>query len=369
MKKSVLFSLICAVLVFIVAGCCSAKSDYSIVLLGDIHYDKAEFHQMPEFDKTVSWNMCRENGIFTWRGHNKWMNASHATTSHNYPLNVRMWKEDLPFIIDRAAKCGVENDSVYTFQLGDMIHGDCGKLDLHKKNLHEAIDYMTSRFKSPVLVSCGNHDPRGPFGQQAWNEVMLPYFDKAAKNIQRKNTNFSVRVGRDLYYFHDAINPDFDYLKKILDANKDARYTFFISHVPLFAMAKNHINDSLAENFDNLLSMLAECNAIVLSGHTHWISLTRYRHDGKRIDQFVLNSTMRKPARDSVFDPSKNISQDKFSPDYGGRIALWNKYADKITTPLNTWGTGHALLRVSDQGVFVDFYAIKAEKPYTYQLR
>lgn len=368
MRKYIL-SAVCFVAV-VLSGCCSlTKDDYNIVLLGDIHYDKIEFHQMPEFDKTVSWNMCRENGIFTWRGHNKWMNASHATTSHNYPLNVRMWKEDVPQIIKRAAVNGAENNALYTFQLGDMIHGDCGNLALHKKNLQEALDYLKVNSSSPVLVACGNHDPRGPFGQQAWNEVMLPYFDKAAKNIQRKNTNFSVKIDKDLYYFHDAMNPDFEYLEKTLNENNDARYTFFVSHIPLFAMAKNHINEPLAENFDHLLSMLAECNAIVLSGHTHWISLTRYRHDGRRIDQFVLNSTMRKPARDSVFDPSKNISQNKFSPDYGGRIALWNKYADKITTPLNTWGAGHALLRVSDKGVFVDFYGIKSDKVYTYQLR
>ncbi len=78
---------------------------------------------------------------------------------------------------------------------------------------------------------------------------------------------------------------------------------------------------------------------------------------------------MRNHKRDSVFNPANNLSKDKFSYDNGGRIALWNKYADKIQTPLNTWGAGHALLRVSDNGVYVDFYSYKSEKVHTYKLR
>ena len=365
---SLVIAAFCAVL--FAGGCCSSeKSSYNLVLLGDVHYDKIEFHKMPAFDTKIPWNLCLdEKGIFTWRNHNRWMNKAYGNTAQNYPINVRMWKEDLPYIIKRAAENGAENNALYTIQLGDMIHGDCGTLDLHKKNLQEALDYLKNNSSSPLLVVCGNHDPRGPFGQQAWNEVMLPYFD-SVKNVKRENTNYFIRIGRDLYYFHDAMNPDFEYLKQTLNANKDARYIFFLSHVPLFAMAKNHINEPLAENFDALLAMLAEHKAIVLSGHTHWISLTQYRHEGKKIDQFVLNSTMRKPERDSVFNPENNISKDKFSVDYGGRITLWNKYADKITTPLNTYGAGHALLRVAEDGVFVDFYSYKSDKVHTYKLR
>ena len=365
---SLVIAAFCAVL--FAGGCCSSeKSSYNLVLLGDVHYDKIEFHKMPAFDTKIPWNLCLdEKGIFTWRNHNRWMNKAYGNTAQNYPINVRMWKEDLPYIIKRAAENGAENNALYTIQLGDMIHGDCGTLDLHKKNLQEALDYLKNNSSSPLLVVCGNHDPRGPFGQQAWNEVMLPYFD-SVKNVKRENTNYFIRIGRDLYYFHDAMNPDFEYLKQTLNANKDARYIFFLSHVPLFAMAKNHINEPLAENFDALLAMLAEHKAIVLSGHTHWISLTQYRHEGKKIDQFVLNSTMRKPERDSVFNPENNISKDEFSVDYGGRIALWNKYADKITTPLNAYGAGHALLRVAEDGVFVDFYSYKSDKVHTYKLR
>jgi len=369
--RKYIFPAVCFFAV-VLSGCCSlAKDDYNIVLLGDIHYDKIEFHQMPTFNPKVPWERgaVDSNGVFLWRLNNKWMSESCGDSRQSYSANIRMWQEDVPQIIKHAAANGAVNNALYTFQLGDMIHGDCGNLALHKKNLQEAINYLTDNSSSPVLVACGNHDPRGPFGKQAWNEVMLPHFDKAAKNIQRKNTNFSVKIGKDLYYFHDAMNPDFEYLEKTLNGNKDSRYTFFVSHIPLFAMAKNHINEPLAENFDTLLKILEHHNVIVLSGHTHWISLTQYRNSGKKIDQFVLNSTVRKPERDLIYNPENNISTDKFSKDFGKRKELWKKYENKITTPLNTWGTGHAIMRVSDKGVFVDFYGIKSDKVHTYQLR
>ena len=374
MKKTLLMIFSLCFMVILLTGCCSmaAEKEYNIVLLGDIHYDKMEFHQMPPPNVKISWDkgVCDKNGVYLHRLGTKWMTDSCYTTAYNHPKNVRMWKEDVPSIIERAAACGAENNALYAFQLGDVIHGDCGKLELHKKNLQEALDFMTVRFKSPVLIACGNHDPRGPFGQQAWNEVMLPHFDRAAKNIQRKGTNFYITIGKDIYYFHDAMNPDFDFLQEALQKNKNARYTFFVSHVPLIAMAKNHINEGIGENIGRLLEMLEKRNAIVLSGHTHWISLTQYRNNGHRIDQFIVNSTVRWPKIDPFFDPAKNLSRNNFSKDHGGRVAIWNKHFEgKTVSPLNSRGSGHGLLRVSDAGVYVDYYNFKQDKVYTYQLR
>ena len=72
---------------------------------------------------------------------------------------------------------------------------------------------------------------------------------------------------------------------------------------------------------------------------------------------------------DIDLDFTENISKDEFCRDNGKRKELWEKYRNKITVPLNTWGAGHAIMRVSDKGVFVDFYGIKSDKVYTYQLR
>ena len=76
------------------------------------------------------------------------------------------------------------------------------------------------------------------------------------------------------------------------------------------------------------------------------------------------------PKIDPFFDPAKNLSRNNFSKDHGGRIAIWNKYFEgKTVSPLNSRGSGHGLLRVSDAGVYVDYYNFKQDKVYTYQLR
>lgn len=374
MKKNMFSLIFGACVALLLSGCCSdkAEKEYNIVLLGDIHYDKPEFHKMPKGKAEVPWatGARNENGLFLWRLNNKWMTDSCRESAQNYPKNARMWQKDVPEIIARAVVCGKQNNALYTFQLGDMIHGDCGNLELHKKNLKEALDYMTSRFHSPVLVACGNHDPRGPFGRQAWNEIMLPHFDRAAGNIQRKGTNFYMTIGKDFYYFHDAMTPDLDFLEQALQKNKNARYTFFVTHIPLITMGKSTLNKGLAENMGRLLSLLGARNAIVLSAHAHQISLSQYRDKGHRIDQFVINSTLRKTALEPLFDPAKSLLKKKFGRDFGGRAAMWNKYFEgKVVTPVYNSGSGHALLRVSDAGVFVDYQNFKQTKVYSWQLR
>ena len=44
-------------------------------------------------------------------------------------------------------------------------------------------------------------------------------------------------------------------------------------------------------------------------------------------------------------------------------------YDGKLETTLHTNGAGYALLRVSDKGVFVDYYNLTQNTPHTFQLR
>ena len=51
-------------------------------------------------------------------------------------------------------------------------------------------------------------------------------------------------------------------------------------------------------------------------------------------------------------------------------LELWEKYFNgKIETSLNTNGTGYALLRVSDDGVFLDYRNLTQDKYHTFKLR
>lgn len=59
------------------------------------------------------------------------------------------------------------------FQLGDLIQGDCGNPEVHKKML----DDVMNRFKSelhglPFVTVTGNHDIRGTNAKEAYHTYM-----------------------------------------------------------------------------------------------------------------------------------------------------------------------------------------------------
>ncbi|MBR2625808.1 MAG: metallophosphoesterase [Lentisphaeria bacterium] len=370
-----LVSFLFVLLAVFMDGCCKNENDYTLVFLGDIHYDREEFHdkEVMQFKEHVPYmkGVMNKDGNFSLRNHTFWTTESRNISHKNIALNSAMWEKDVPQILDNAAVDADKNNSLYAIQLGDMIHGDCGRLDLHEKNLQGALDEMDKRFNMPVLTVCGNHDSRGPHGQQAWDNIVLPYLKKHVGNFSPEGTNYYLRIGKDLYYFHDLMKPDLDYMEKVFKENSDVRYTFFISHVLLMPMDRGSFNDILSDDFHRLFALLEVRDAIVLCGHTHRISLTDYRNpvNNHRITQFVLNSTVRSPEKQSSFVPGTDAKRKIMQPEKFYHDLWKNYYAGRLETTLHTNGAGFALLRVSDDGVFIDYRNINQEKYHTFKLR
>ena len=355
--------------------CCgSDKSNYNIAIIGDIHYDAWKYHdttKIKHLGVPQSKHVYNKDGYFSWRNHSLWTEINQGgSLEKNTPLNIKMWEKHLPGLLDQAAAQAKAAEVEYTFQLGDMIHGDCYELNLHKSNLEDALRQLTSRFEK-TLVVCGNHDTRGTDGRRAWNEVINPHLDKTVKNLNRKNSNYTLSIGKDLYLFYDVMNVDVEFFEKAVKANPDRRYTFFISHVPLLPTGKHAVRNILSDDIARLFKLLESCNAIVISGHTHKISVVEYfnKVNNCRISQFIINSTVRFPAAQLNFKETIP-AKDAFLANAGRSKELWNKlYEGKITTKLYTDGTGYGILRVTGEGVFVDYRNLDQKKVYTYKLR
>lgn len=371
-KIKVLSILLGAILL---AGCCCTGESYNVTVLGDIHYDHMKYHDMSKMkhlgipkEKYV----YNKDGFFSWRNHSIWTTINKGgSVEKNTPLNMNMWKKYMPSLLDGAAGEARKRASICTIQLGDLIHGDCYNLELNKQNLQNAVKQLTSRFNKTFVVS-GNHDSRGPDSQRAWDEVINPYLDGVVKNLQRKNTNYYFNIGKDLYFFYDLMNPDLDFMEKAFKENPRSRYTFFLSHVPLLPTGKRAVNSVLSDDIMRLFKLLEERNAIVLSGHTHNVSVVKYFNvaNGRKIDQFIINSTVRYPKKQLSFKVQNLHENSDFPEKAGKQKEIWNKlYDGKVKTILHTAGTGFAILRVSDDGVFVDYRNLKDSKFYTWQLR
>ena len=354
--------------------CGGDNSNYNIAFVGDIHYDRMEFHDTSKIKHLgipQGKHVLNKDGYYSWRLQTKWVELNKgASIEKNTPLNEMMWKKYIPSLLDNAAAQAKADNVKYTFQLGDMIHGDCYDFNLHKNNLEQSLLQLTSRFNN-VLVVSGNHDTRGTDGDKAWDVVINSHLDKTVKNLKRKNTNYYFTIGKDLYLCYDVMNVDIKFFEDAVKANPGFRYLFFISHVPLLPTGKHAVRSILCDDIRQLFALLEKCNAIVISGHTHKISVVEYFNKAKnrRMSQFILNSTARFPEKQLKFKEEVPAS-DAFSEKAGKSKELWNKfYKGKVTTKLHTNGTGFGILRVTDKGVYMDYRNQTDSKVYTYKLR
>lgn len=367
--SKMLFVIACAISL---CGCC-AKNSYNIVMLGDIHYDRTDLHDHDVYknfnpDVPLAQGVLNKDGLFSWRSQTLWVIKNRGEDLRTVPKNVKMWQKDIPQLLDNAAAAARENNALYLFQLGDMVQGDAGTYALHRKMLSGGLNSMTSRFNCPVLVAIGNHDTRGPGGQKAWKEIIISHYDKTVKNITRKDSNFYFKHKGDIYYFHDLLYPAPDMLEKAISI--PSRYFFFISHVPVVPAEESWIKNILSDDTERLVNLLLKRNAIVLSGHTHGITVSRYQPEkyGNSITQFVINSTLRFPDKQKKFTPQV-VYNGKKNPVGSPADKLWKKlFAGKVDVSLLTSGSGYGILRVSDDGVFVDFHNVD-RKPVTFTLR
>jgi len=349
-------------------GCrCLTRDDgsYSISILGDTHFDAS-----PSSVYHSKW-VPRHEG--DWRDRQV-----------EFARNASMWADRLPRLIAAAAKTR-RDDTAFLFQMGDLIQGDCTDYMTHLQMFKDAQNACSKGFGDlPFLTVCGNHDIRGG-GDKAFDGYILPL---AAKAIGRpvNSANFCFGQGPDAFIFVDFMRPDVDKINAMLDETTGARHTFFVLHSPIapsdtwgsywFLLGKP--KDAAARRA--LFSRLLRRHAIVLCGHLHRTQLRRWIRPEGELVEFCANS---------VWRPEENVPKVLFND-----VASYGEYVKAHPSPMNEdhdgclqkrsvpellelveeyrpgmveyrmlRAAGHYLLRVSDSGVAVDFYACDALTP------
>ena len=329
-------------------------AQYSMVILGDTHFDAEPasiYHSF--YDEPVEWLNRVQRAEFARNG--------------------EMWRERCPRLLKRAA-CLVDENTRMALQMGDLIQGDCGNPDVHRKML----EYVMNRFKAefgglPFVTVSGNHDIRGKGARAAYNEYMPKRMSQElSKEILK--TTFGFNVGDDAYLVLDFNRPDDAETEKLLSDSKGARHTFVISHGPLFPMDSDSCRwfyhgadkpeDTQARR--HFRSEFAKRKVICLCGHSHHTRLTEWKGDGGLITQLEMTSVWAGEAN-GIYkvhcdDPQKyglNRMNRKTMPD-GSPIkdesALFDEYRPGLTRYLDSIAAGSYKMRVSDKSVEVDFY-------------
>lgn len=333
------------------------SGNYSVILLGDTHFDTepaSVYHA--DYNEPVEWLNRVQRAEFARNG--------------------EMWRERCPLLLNRAAQL-IDADTRMAFQLGDLIQGDCGNPEVHKKML----DDVMNRFKLelhdlPFVTVTGNHDIRGTQAKEAYHAYM-PHRMSAELGKLISTTNFSFTIGDDAYIALDFNDPDDALIDRLLKESAGARHTFVLTHGPVLPYDAGscrwffHGGKSAEETAArrHFREAFAKRNVICICGHIHTTELADWQGDGGRITQMTVNSVWSKPELGSFsvtadqpqdFGMLHQAAQSQKKEDgsnYEDDSDLLNEYKPGLKRYVRSTSAGSYKMNVSDRHVTIDFYA------------
>ena len=376
-----------------VGGCAGLRDAesrmYSVAVLGDCHYDTA-----PD-------TVYHSRFIELFRG-----TKQHPMRFKEFVRNAKMWAGPSREILSASGRC-VTADTAMVLQMGDLIQGDCNDFAVHRRMLEDTARLMKSVYPDslPFVTTCGNHDIRE--GGKGRNFAAAKPYAEFARDFHRRElgdracgaiggSTFAFRQGPDLYLVMD-FNPaetTTALVRRILDGNRDVRYTFIMTHGGVFPFdswecrwfylggshgtGRNPRVDPKADaQRREMRALFASRNAIVLCGHTHHLELKEARFPEGVITEMTMNSMPGKslggefPAVPEVLREGAGSYGDidwvKGTPEIA---ALFAEYKPFMQRYYLANAAGHARMRVSDEGVWFDYYGRgSTEVTKTFRLR
>lgn len=327
---------------------------YNIVILGDTHFDTepaSVYHS--NYNEKV-----------------EWLNRVQRA---EFKRNGEMWRERCPRLMRRAARL-IDGDTRMVFQMGDLVQGDCGSGEVHKKMLSDVMDSFKGQLGGlPFVTVVGNHDIRGTDALKVYHDYMP---QRMSEELGQKitKTDFAFGIGKDAYIFVDFNTPDDAEVERLVADTAGARHTFVVVHGPLFpydeASARwfYHGGASEAETQKrrHFRELFAKRNAVCLCGHTHRTEFLDWQGDGGRITQMTMNSVWSSDKIGKYEVDSQGAAQfgtlrQKMKNDDGTPIkdetALFDEYRPGILAYSHSPAAGSYKLTVSPRKITVDFYA------------
>ena len=322
------------------------KDRYSIVILGDTHYDNP--------DVSVYHSGYTDPKPEREEAHRK-----------EFVRNGKMWTGRCRDLVKRAA-CLVDDDTRYVFQVGDLIQGDTADAEVHKRFLDDAVTMLKGAIAAelPFVTVTGNHDVRGKDDSVARKAYVEYMTDRMSKELGQdiSDVNFMFRSGPDAFVVIDFNKPKVDRIKALLEEARGSRHIFVMVHAPAFPFDSPNYwywyllgnkKDSRAEQRREIRALMASLNVIVLCGHSHTTEFLDWRGDGGRITQMTMSSVWSSEARGHYKVDASGAKE------YGNAKgkAIFDEYRPGVVKYSKSDAAGSYKLVVDGSRVYVDFYA------------
>lgn len=347
------------VLGMVSAGCRTDRGTagvYSVVVLGDTHYDKAPatvYHKAyPGRDVSA---------------------RLEAIQRAEFARNGEMWATRIPRLL-AAAKAARRPDTAFALQVGDLIQGDCNDGAVHAQMATDAYSAIHAAVGDdvPLRLVVGNHDIRNGCHDDAakfYRDWMNARMTEAC-GAPVSCTTFAYTQGPDLWIHVDFTDPKMAVIEQALADHPDARYTFLVTHGPVIPSDGGSCQWMLyggrkrAEERRHLWSLLERRNAIVVAGHIHTTELTECVRPAGRLVQVIVNSVWKSEdlatAAPQYTSPEKYGSAQKKPEDK----AFLAEYRPSMTRHYRSLAAGFCRLEVASDGVYARVFGGDARTPY-----
>lgn len=249
-----------------------------------------------------------------------------------------------------------------------------GKREVHQKMLSDVMNHFKGVLGGlPFVTVCGNHDIRGTDAEKTYHDYM-PKRMSEELGAPVEKTTFSFKIGDDAFIFIDFNSPDDEAIEQCLKDTEGARYTFIVSHGPVFPIDGDSVrwffhggaSEKHTEKRRYFRRKFAERNAIVLCGHTHYTEHYDWYGDGGRITQMTMSSVWTDESLKNyeLYDdgPQAFGSRNKqagMRPD-GSKVkdesALFDEYREGLRIYNRSKAQGSYKLNISKDRVSVDFH-------------
>lgn len=329
----------------------AADDVFSFPLLGDIHYDRLDDHDLA------------------------WLKQAHPGDVRQVENYSRITADVLaPLLAEvssavRSAKAPVP----FVAQIGDLVEGLCGSPALARKQADEALAAVAeAHFDRPFLMTKRNHDVTGPGAKDVFQEVLLGSFINHPTCSRQHRASFAVEHPTALLAFFDCYDAveSLAWLQSLVTNELRGRQLIVLTHQPVVPYTPRlwHVFERPADATKRaaLLDLLGQHRAIVLNGHLHKYGLlVRETGHGGRFAQLSISSVI--ASRDAKpkqvvegkehYGPGLLELEPDFSPTTAeARAAYLKAEAPRVSHYNYADAAGYAMLHVRGATVTADVY-------------
>lgn len=328
----------------------------SFLVLGDIHYDLLEDHDM-------NWLQTKPDDL--------------RQVTKEYTIYTKDNWSDFAKILRQRAETVIPPMKA-VIQLGDLSEGLAGSEQKAEQMAGDAMKAIEAvNMPLPWILTKGNHDITGPGAVEAFQKFYVPMIRKQTKNPEIQNASYSYTVGDVQITCLDPWDKNIDmvsFLEKELSKSK-AKFKFVAIHEPVIPVTERcwHTMKNNPEQRENLLEVIARYKAIVLTAHLHRYSVVSRKTPFGPVVQVMVISVIKDrnylvPTNViTKYGPSLAANMPDWQPEtLEARKAILANEAKYVSFFKQTDLPGYALIKTDSKTgtVKLEYYAAFGKEPY-----